>query len=219
MCAGLQSPGGCEVVGKTTCHADWWCREANLCGRPRGVPVPARAHAVFRWPDFLSGIMMALWQMKEWQATHDCQTETKEEWETKKKPPILAKPLRATTPKLNGEKWQPPLRVYTKMKKAVGKKALQNTGSRGNLKWCCSQSLGVYSFAVMGCNFLTYGPYPRVKRKSPNCWFLNIFQGNSLVAQQLGLNTFTAKPQIWAPTGEVRSDKLCSVAKKKKIKW
>lgn len=71
------------------------CREADLCGCPCRVPAPT--HAVFRRPDLLSGIMMALWQMKEWQATHNCQTETKEERETKKKPPTLAKPLTATT--------------------------------------------------------------------------------------------------------------------------
>ena len=37
MCAGLQSPGGCEVGGRTTWHADWRCREANLCGHPHGT--------------------------------------------------------------------------------------------------------------------------------------------------------------------------------------
>ena len=105
------SPGKNTGVG---CHFLLQCMKvksesevALSCLPPRnpmdGSPPGSSIHGFSRqkyWsgmPLPSPGIMMALWQMKEWQATHNCQTETKEEWDTKKKPPILAKPLTTTT--------------------------------------------------------------------------------------------------------------------------
>ena len=49
-------------------------------------------------------------------------------------------------------------------------------------------------------------------------FFVKFFlkRGNSLAVQWLGLSTFTAMAQVQSLVGEVRSQKLCGIAKKKK---